>query len=56
MFSGKSSKRSGRTKRIDGSYSGSSINSSSSSISRSYSSFVVIETVSSVRKVVNVVV
>ena len=55
-FSGKSSKRSGRSRSIISAYSGSRINNSSSSKSCSCICFVVIETVSLVGKVVNVVV
>ena len=54
-FSGESSKRCSISRSINSSYSGSSINSSSSNNSCSCSCFVVIETVSLVGKVVNVV-
>ena len=51
-----SSKRNGISRCINSSYSGSSISSTRSSISYTCSSFVVVESVSSVGKVVNVVV
>ena len=51
-----SSRRNGTSRSINSSYSGSRFNSSRSSISCSCSSFVVIETVSPVGKVINVVV